>query len=347
MQLLKSFGRIALWISQLSVFMVVVFATTAAYWPMELSVIHLLPAFSLYLLGPILLGTWFWRKRKPVFFYMHAVMCMLLIIDIPNKFQWNEAEVAQDGDLKVLSFNVAQFGHDSTRMNGLLELIRQTDADVVCLQEFGVHNWWPYVDSVAPHVAQQLNLPYSDFTRWDYSIYGVAIFSRYPIVQTEELFTSRENTNAGGLYVIQRGDERLGIVNLHMASFNFSMDLPEEGSILHKSRKFVSLLHDRMLDQQAQLKLIQNRVSEAQFPVILCGDLNFVPQSGLYEQFCETHRDSYQDRGRGSGYTLDKGIFKLRIDYQWVPPEAAVISHEVLDNNNLSDHKPLLVNYRL
>ena len=95
--------------------------------------------------------------------------------------------------IRMVSWNVARFIElkrnnnkgSETRLK-MFELIKQQDADVLCLQEFHTSTDSAYYDNIKP-IQEELGYPYYYFSfdnDGDNHYYSSIIFSRYPIIDT-------------------------------------------------------------------------------------------------------------------------------------------------------------------
>ena len=85
---------------------------------------------------------------------------------------------------------------------------------------------------------------------------------------------------------------------------------------------------------------------ECSGPVILCGDLNMVPNSPVYKEICKRFKDSQlMVAGHKPLKTWFAGLPIMRIDHIFVTPEFCVnsiqVSHTALDKS-ASDHLPII-----
>ena len=92
--------------------------------------------------------------------------------------------------------------------------------------------------------------------------------------------------------------------------------------------------------------MVAGHIAQSPHPVILCGDLNDVPNSYVYRVLSKNLKDSFREKGRGFQFTYVSRIPGLRIDNIFVDQSIKVLSHEV-PCVELSDHYPVLVNLQI
>ena len=243
-------------------------------------------------------------------------------------------------DARVLVYNI-HAGKDAPGVPNLVrvaELVRSTKADIVLLQE--VDNGTKRsgnVDQPAVLAAQTgLNVSFGSALDYDGGKYGVAILSRWPIVQ-ETLFhlpVAPPQARAGGSMeprgalrvIVSSPKGRLAIINTHL----------DAGS------------DDRWRRQEADsvVSLIAQTRRDVDM-VIAGGDLNSTPESAVQVAVRGAGlRDSWTECAGGDGFTYpdDKPI--KRIDYLFLTGGIHCSSAQVIDTR-VSDHRPLLVELTL
>jgi endonuclease/exonuclease/phosphatase family metal-dependent hydrolase len=72
--------------------------------------------------------------------------------------------------------------------------------------------------------------------------------------------------------------------------------------------------------------------------VIICGDMNDTPYSNAYLRIRDSYRNSFEDKGRGLGFTFNGGIPFLRIDNQFYGKGLKVNRFTTNENFIGSDH---------
>eukprot|EP01064_Diplonema_japonicum_P018315 TRINITY_DN2700_c0_g2_i2.p1 TRINITY_DN2700_c0_g2~~TRINITY_DN2700_c0_g2_i2.p1 ORF type:complete len:326 (+),score=54.30 TRINITY_DN2700_c0_g2_i2:29-1006(+) len=155
------------------------------------------------------------------------------------------------GNLKVVSYNIwfDQLAFDS-RTNAIIKILRETTADVVCLQEVTPSSWGILVNNPFIRSTFYAADPHAEHL----GHYGVAILSRYPIESAGSW--PFENTSMGRSLleiVISVKGEKIRIGCVHLESLN------------NPGRR-----RDQLL---LCTKILENGFSGK--GMILCGDFNF------------------------------------------------------------------------
>jgi endonuclease/exonuclease/phosphatase family metal-dependent hydrolase len=245
-----------------------------------------------------------------------------------------------EGATRVLVYNI-HAGRDAAGIDnlaGVAELVRQTDADVVLLQEVDQgtrrsgHVDQPAVlaERTGYHAAFGSALDYDD------GKYGVAVLSRWPIVADTlvHLPVTPPQTRAGGSQeprgalrvVVAAPTGRLAILNTH---------LDPTGD-------------DRWRRQEADSIISLAEALRRREPmVIVGGDFNSTPESAVQGAVRTGGlRDSWTECATGDGFTYPAEAPVKRIDYLFVTGDVRCIAARVVETG-VSDHRPLLVDLAL
>ena len=70
-------------------------------------------------------------------------------------------------------------------------------------------------------------------------------------------------------------------------------------------------------DRAIQVKELEKWIEESPYPVMVCGDLNELPYGFAYGKIRKYLRNSFEDAGRGFGFTYHRKPGFLRIDNQF------------------------------
>jgi endonuclease/exonuclease/phosphatase family metal-dependent hydrolase len=277
----------------------------------------------------------------------------------------------QAGSIRVMQWNVARWdemkkywapGKKSKRMK-MFEYIRQQQVDILCVQEYFESNNIKEFEKNTPYIVDSLGFPYHyfavDHVRWD-SLYktGVAIFSKYPIVDT---FRKRYGgpdslkNNESLIYVdVQVQNQRIRVFTSHLQSMRFGgsdyqklRELKETtDSVVEKSKGIVKKFRQAYELRLHQVNIIKPKLDQSKYPEIFCGDFNEVPTSFIYHQLKGDRTDAFTAGGFGIGRTFSSLSPTLRIDYILADPQFEVIQAK-RDRVPLSDHFPVIADLRL
>lgn len=236
------------------------------------------------------------------------------------------------GSLKVLSYNVRLFdqhmsgGKDLFTRNAIFDLVKSENAGVICFQEF-FHGNDKYFPTLGPFIEFQDAKNYHvDYIKEvdGRKHYGLATFSKYPIVGKGDIHFSDARSNSGIFTDILFHGDTIRIYNFHLESVRFSRSDykyvtevidPSAPAYSSSSRIILGKLRNAFGKRAAQAHVIAEHVSSSPYPVILCGDFNDTPASYAYHLISKPLKDAFLETGSGVGATYAGSIPLLRIDY--------------------------------
>ena len=275
-------------------------------------------------------GTWarsVERPRAPIV-WAGRLAALLMLSPLILTITWTEPEVeAGDGlPVRVMAYNIHQgFGTEGGfELEEIARVIEAEKPDIVALQE--VSRGWLVDGSVdiLTWLSQRLDMDYAWGPAAD-SVWGNAVFSRYPIVLSEnhEMPNNDDlSLDRGFLWVeIDIGDEEpLRIIATHF----------------HAGR-------DEGEHRIPQSEAIVERWGGSSRTVFL-GDLNGRPGDPEITMLEEAGLlDSFVDAGApGEGYTSSSDEPHQRIDYVWTSPDLESTEYKST-RSQASDHFPVAV----
>lgn len=294
-----------------------------------------------------------WLILKEKYFFYSLIAILLGAAQVKSIAGWTLNSSFEDTTttLSIMTFNchgLRDRNNDNKRFsfNELKSLTQLEKLDILCLQEFlFIRELSPYISKIK----EQTNLPYHFYD----SEHGLILFSAYPILdQGATYFGNRAN---GFQFVdIKTKNKTIRIYNVHLQSNQVTgtaAKVAKEGNLKEKEtrsaiksmlRRYRSATKKRAL----QAGIIQKHMEESPHPVVLCGDLNDVPQSYAYKKIASNLKDGFKKKGNGLGFTFLGDIPGLRIDYILASPELKFngYKHGAL---YFSDHVPVVGNIRL
>jgi endonuclease/exonuclease/phosphatase family metal-dependent hydrolase len=223
--------------------------------------------------------------------------------------------VAQPTDaLRVLTYNIQQgYNRDGQLdVEGQLALMRQTDADIIGLQECDTTRVATGNIDVVRHFADRLNM-YSYYgPNTTVGTFGIALLSKYPIL------------NPRTFYLYSLGEQTAAI----------------EAQIMAGGKTFtVYVTHlgngGPIVQQEQVLQLVEGKEN-----VLLMGDFNFRPDTEQYQLTTGTLGDAWL-LAKSQLAPSHADELERRIDYLYVSPGTIVIEAEYLTGPQ-SDHPALV-----
>lgn len=270
-------------------------------------------------------------------------------------FHSQEKSIPQENVIKVLTYNVMAFGYKShTKMNPnkIIKYIIESDADIVCMQEYA-ENKSPK-NLTKDKIYDALSMyPYRSVTYLNESKFqnmGIAVFSKYPITNSRRIkYESR--FNGSSIHQIDVKGKKLMLINNHLESFKLTMEDRSRYSTFIKSLTSDGLDELRGAFQQKlgpafQIRARQSEAVSAEIKklnnksILVCGDFNDTPISYAHRTIQGDLTDAFAESGRGMGITYNQNFFWFRIDNILHSPNMQAINCTV-DKVKFSDHYPL------
>jgi endonuclease/exonuclease/phosphatase family metal-dependent hydrolase len=304
-----------------------------------LSVLTLVLPFFLILNGLFFLY-WLLQLRKRMFI---SGMVLLIGITFINKFYKFSAKdfTESENDFVVMSYNVRLFNlfdwiTDKDVKQEIKTFFNDKDPDILCIQEY----------SETANIDLRVYPHRYIFMQGDKIRTGLAIFSRFPILNQGNLVFPKSNNNA--IFVdIKKGNDIIRIYNLQLQSIKISPDVNEISENINemnkqKSQKLVNRISIAFRQQQQQAEIIRDHKKECSYPIIICGDINNSAFSYVYRSVKGNLNDAFEESGVGFGKTYNFKYYPVRIDYILTDPNIKVKSFENFSKFDNSDHYPVM-----
>ncbi|MDR0698236.1 MAG: endonuclease/exonuclease/phosphatase family protein [Tannerella sp.] len=260
--------------------------------------------------------------------------------------------------IKILSYNVMSFaykGHTKKSPNKIIQYIAESNADIVCLQEYMVSSRPNLMSSekvaealpMYPYIAEII---FSSPKNKHYK-YGLAVLSKFPITKSRRItFTSAYN--GASIHEIIIKDKKIILVNNHLESFKLTAEDRSKYSDMITRINLESLDELRGSIQQKLGQAFRIRAKQAETVageirkangnhIIACGDFNDTPISYAHRTLQGTLSDAYAESGFGMGISYNQNFFLFRIDHILYSPDMEAYNCKVDTRVNLSDHYPI------
>jgi len=321
--------------------------------------------FLLLLVIFFLLG---WLAIKPRFAIISAVALLAGIQSISVFFAFRNTGAfsykKEPNTIRVVNWNIARFIEmkrnnnkgSQTRLK-MLDLIKQQDADILCLQEF-FHSfdstYYPNID----YVKNNLGYPYWFYSHdvdGDKHFTGNIIFSRYPIIDSGLIRYPRPTLPEALMHAdIKVNEDTIRVYTTHLQSLQFgkrdyqrlSKIESAQDSLLSNSRTILSKIKKGFSNRSIQADIIQEVLGDSPYPVLFGGDLNDVPNSYTYFTIRGNMQDAFLKKGFGIGRTFSALSPTLRIDYIFADKNFKIKQFNRIVKN-YSDHYLIVADVQL
>lgn len=284
------------------------------------------------------LCTLYWTLRRKRKLFASLITLLISYVCLGTFIKSNSAHLNTDGELTVMSYNVRLFNKfnelpSKTVLEDTKVFVSKEDPDIICIQE-------PYYNSSD----EFQNYPFR-FLEYEH-MQGkgmLAIFSKYPILETGLLNLPRTNSNAV-FADVQYKNDTIRIYNVHLESLGIT---PGQG-VLRKepTDKLFKQVSHAFQKQVEQAQIIGRHVKSSPYKVILCGDFNNGQYSNVYRMIKGNLQDSFLKKGNGYGGTYVFHGLPFRIDFIFADKSFEVKSHTNYDVE-YSDHFPVMASFEL
>ncbi|MBS1510202.1 MAG: endonuclease/exonuclease/phosphatase family protein [Bacteroidetes bacterium] len=325
------------------------------------------PILLVLLLGFIIY--WAIRKSKWVWVGIAALALGLQQLSVTFSFHISKdfKPAKAPATLRVLTWNLSSWG-ESNRANrqnnkfDMVDLIKNSNADVLCFQEFLYYRKKQYLDTIIPEL-KAAGYNYACFGKVNYSgrlyttsvLTGVEIMSKYPITDSAKIYYNDKDFMEPMIYAdIQVNNQTIRFFTTHLQSVSFGendytalykLKDPAEASV-SGSRAVMGKLRYAYGKRTKQVNMLQEKIKESPHPVILCGDFNDVPNSYTYFTAKGNLQDAFLKKGSGIGRTFRFISPTLRIDYILADKKFDVLQYNTF-KVPYSDHYPVVADFNI
>lgn len=294
----------------------------------------------------------FWFVFHPKGAIIPILGYLVCIVPLRQYFPVNIPHKAPSGAIKLLSYNVEAFCTDTSRVDGenrILTYIRNSDADIICIQECIMDimkksevdrmlSAYQYNDTVCfAHTATANN--------------SIGVYSRYPILSKERISMLSKDNGAAAFRLKIDGDTVL-LINCHLESYHLNMGdrrayknmikTMEADTVHAHSRKLIDKMGDAVKIRCHQADAVAEYIRENKGrSIILCGDFNDNPISYTHRVISRDLNDCYVRSGIGPGLSYNEKGFNVRIDNILCSDDWKSYGCTVDHKFGVSDHYPI------
>lgn len=249
----------------------------------------------------------------------------------------------ETSDVVILSYNVHLFNKfdwmpDTDVTADIKTFINEVNPDIICLQEFTPVKKTLFPDYKYKHIV----------TKGKNIESGLAIFSKYPIINKGNLDFSNTYNNAIYADINIKG-KKIRVYTIHLESLGIASDINSEIEMIdeNKYRKVFKKVQKAFIDQQEQAESILQHRDNLEIPVIICGDMNNSAFSYAYNTIRGGLNDAFVEAGKGFGKSYDFKLFPFRIDYILADPTFHIKAFTTHDTLKKSDHFPVSARFKI
>jgi len=288
-----------------------------------------------------------------------AIVIVLGFNHLGNYIKFFKPSNGTQGTFKVMSYNLRLFNYYETpgkrsSEKNILELIKTIQPEVICFQELFMKG--NAIDKDL-EIKKALGGKYYSHTklfgRGKNQYYGIATYSRYPIILRGEI--RHPGSASLSIYsdiVIKKDTFR--VFNNHLQSFRLrkmerslieELASSEDNQTMEEIKTLTGSLKKGFIRRALQAQVVKNFISRSPYPVIVVGDFNDTPVSYAYRKIRKGLNDSFVKSGYGAGFTYRGNYPPNRIDYILYDNNLVSTNFDIL-RVKYSDHYPILASFR-
>ncbi len=306
--------------------------------------VYALPLFII--IDVILLIFWLIRRRWiwAAIPFVTLLCCIRYVGTLYQPGLFSGADDTKSG-IKIATYNVAHFGRElnGAKAESILSILRQHQVEILCLQE--------YMEDSGDTINSARYKSY--FNDMAMGMSDMAIFSRYPIADSDTIIFG-ENTNNSGMWAdIDINGKFVRVFNVHLQTTGINRTQrhlsrqQEQGMVVENSsmlKAFYGTYTYGMGQRASQADHVAQLIAQSPHPVIVCGDFNDVPYSYVYNTMKGDLVDGFRECGKGFMYTFNQGKKMVRIDYIFHSDNIEG-SNYYKQEVNYSDHFPVFMKF--
>lgn len=363
----KKIGTIILYCIAITVLLLLLMSNMAAwlspdrYWPIAVTGLLFPFLFLMCMVGTLV--TLLLRKRLALLFLLS------ILISIPNVLKTvaigSTKKNTTSNSIRVMSWNVGIMNFSaSDTMTAIRENkkifteIKNSQAEVVCLQEFFTALYPGSHYNLLDSVARTMRYPYFYFSK-DHPYFsaefysGSVIFSKYPIIDTLRI-PFRDGSNGAVIKAtILKGKDTINVVTsrlqpIYLNGYDYATIgmQKKEHAIWRGVPTIVRKLQFGFKQRTSQVAQIDSLVKKSKYPVITCLDLNDTPTGNAYHCLHKNMADVWRSAGAGLGRTFQFFSPTLRIDYIFCSDTFEPVYVQRI-NSSGSDHLALITQLQI
>ncbi|MDL2306251.1 endonuclease/exonuclease/phosphatase family protein, partial [Bacteroides sp. OttesenSCG-928-D19] len=273
---------------------------------------------------------------------------------IPFNIRTQEKNIPENS-IKFLSYNVMGFNtfKKNKGENHILNYIKNSNADIVCLQEYASAQNRKYLTQ--DNIDNTLTMyPYKHIQRVGSdkrSTIFMACYSKYPILSSRTV-NYRSSHNGSIVHEIKVGDDVITVINNHFESNKLTTEdkevyegmikAPEVDKVKSGATYLIRKLGEAQSIRAPQARAVAEEVAKTTNPhIIVCGDFNDTPVSYVHRVASEGLDDAFVNSGNGLGISYNRNLFFFRIDNILTSKNLKAWNCTVDRSIKESDHYPI------
>jgi endonuclease/exonuclease/phosphatase family metal-dependent hydrolase len=298
----------------------------------------------------------YWAIRLKRYFLISAVSIVLGFHILLNSIGFNyfhKISLSSKEYLKLMTYNVHNFGNPDLSLNlptyqPILKLINLYQPDVIGFEEFNTRSSRFKICDSLKKILNTDQLYFAPFVRTPNDSTGLALFSKYPIINRGIIRLSNKRNENQVIYIDIKINRRLlRVYDFHLQSTEFNQrdnlvlnDFFHRRIVnVHGLKKIVHKLKQAFITRGQQVDTIRAYAAKCPYSYILMGDFNDTPSSYAFNQLATGMKNTFEEKGTGIAKTFS-GFSSLPIDYILVSKQFHVLDCQII-HKAISDHFPV------
>lgn len=300
----------------------------------------------------------FWTVKKSKWALLHLVALLISWQQVSAAFgihffkkEFNIEK--EENTLRVLSWNINRWDEGNKERKGgvsfrqlMLDFIQTQDADVLCFQEFFESHLPVYFAANIPPL-EKMGYIYHCFLNTSNEVdgnyqNGMIILSRFPIIDSMKTTLGSAEHPEGLCYAdIKVQNNIFRIATTHLQSIRLTQEeyeglgkMKQLGAVFNKIKNSFGL-------RAKKANLVNDIIRASPYPVVICANLDDVPNSYAYFTVKGNLQDAFLKKGAGLGRTFQFVLPTLRIDYIFADRRFKINQFE-RPEIPYSDHYPII-----
>jgi endonuclease/exonuclease/phosphatase family metal-dependent hydrolase len=311
----------------------------------------------------------FWLVFKPLYIFISIIPMIIGWKSISVFFAFNPTTskfnyYKDPQTLRVVHWNVARFVEWKRNNNKgsqarlkMMDVLKQQNADLICLQEFFTSTDSIYYNNL-DHIVKNLGYPYYYFAWTDDGYkqwFGNIIFSRYPIIDSGKTYFQGKYPETLLHVSIKLNNDTVRIYTSHLQSLHFQKQdfqkieeiKDDQKDIVENSKGIFGKIRNGLASRAYQANMVKKVFANEHYPFVFTGDFNDVPNSYAYFTIKDDLlTDAFLEKGFGVGRTYNAISPTLRIDFVFTTKQFEIKQFNRVVKN-LSDHYMLVTDVQL
>lgn len=267
-------------------------------------------------------------------------------------------KIKEETSFKIMSYNCRLFdfynwSENKKSRNIIMQMLKDENPHIICFQEFfdsdeiGFRN----IKMIDKSLGKYYSHTEFPIVLRKKDRYGMATFSRHPIVRKKVIRNNYSKMNMCLVSDIVIEKDTIRLFNVHLQSVRFNaaefkfLQNVEEGDANQRiitTKQILKRLRDGFVKRKTQVDAIVEELEKSPYPVVFCGDFNDTPASYAYRQISNHLDDAYRISGTGLSSTYVGPIPFLRIDFIMHQQDLIQSANYRVIRNQISDHYPIV-----